>query len=117
MSAFDEAAEYHYTSDEEREDYLDDVFSEIRYLNWGLRHGDHDRNGFFADEAGSDQCVALGHTESDWENDETHPMGWDGDPICEATKFGQACSACEGECDFSTPSVVKIWELPGVMAA
>jgi len=73
----------------------------------------HDQAGFYADEAGSAQCVALGHTDPEVSGDatddeidawrESHPLGWHGS-ICLATRHGVACTTCEGECDNPDPA-------------
>lgn len=98
--------------DVELEEYLDDVFAGL------LEHANdwrfHDQAGYFAHEAGSDQCRSLGHVEEDFENPDTHPMGWGDEPLCEATRYGSCCSECEGEC--SREVVLSVWSKPGVLA-
>ena len=64
----------------------------------------HNQDGYFAEKAGSPACVALGHKEPEggWYeryDDEEHLIGWDNEPLCVATRFGVACTVCEGECD------------------
>lgn len=77
---------------------LRDVFHQIRGKIVDRKF--HDRNGYLAHEAGGPECLALGHAPEDDEWDwDTHPMGWNGDQLCEATKYDVACSNCEGEVD------------------
>lgn len=97
----------------ELEEYLDDVFGGLLEYE-RLRQAGHNQDGYFAKYAGSDECIALGHTEDDYENDETHPPSWDGDPLCLATRYGTCCTECEGECSYEP--VPLIWSKPGVLA-
>jgi hypothetical protein len=80
--------------------YMEQVYDEIAEAHRERAH--HDRDSFFCDYAGSEDCLALGHQpddEGNWDDD-NHQMGWDGDVICPATRSGAACSQCEGECNF-----------------
>jgi len=91
---------------------------DLRYVFKDLNHGSrersmHDRDGWFAEEAGSAECIALGHTASDYD-DEFHPYGWGGYAMCIATKYGEACSECEAEgCSALVESVSsdRFWAL------
>lgn len=104
---FDDAAEL--------EEYMQDVYRDLR-LYWYDRKC-HDRDGWFAEEAGSDKCLALGHKpdpEDGWRADpDDHPMSWDGDPLCIGTRCGEACTQCEGECDFEFFDAGALWEAVG----
>lgn len=102
-----------FESEEEREEALLEAFTAITYAYYEAKH--HDSDGFFAYEVGSPQCLALGHSvHDDLESDPlygdgTHIMGWT-EPICSATRYGVACTYCEGECDHQLPRV-KLWTL------
>jgi hypothetical protein len=102
------------------EDWEDEVRWALNYRERERKY--HDRDGYFAEEAGSPQCEALGHTpdpENGWEGDAEHPYGWGGgDPICPDTRFGVACSQCEGDCSGIEDDVTQdaFWGLPGVRA-
>lgn len=123
MSAHDdilttEEAEAEFT-EVELEEYLLDAFAEIAEFE-SERRAFHDRDGYLAELAGSVACAALGHAAHVDEDSplydewiEAHPVGWSGEHLCEATRFGSACTACESEsCDFRpAPS---LWDLPGV---
>lgn len=111
------------TADGDFDEYMDAVYSSLRY---GSRErAFHNRDGFFADPAGSDKCVELGHREplSDWSEreDDLHPRGFDGELLCLGTRHGQCCTECEGECGapewllMSTPG--ELWALVAVGAA
>jgi len=87
---------------ESDEDWHDEIGSRILY--WWSEHKFHDRNGWYAELAGSPKCLALGH---EWnpEGDDLeherfgHEPGWGGDNwICPDTRYGSACTECEGEC-------------------
>lgn len=74
----------------------------------------HDSDGYFAELAGSTKCLALGHREPF--DEDTHTEGWEGELICDATRYGDACMYCEGECDFGYGRVQLLWDAPGVSA-
>jgi hypothetical protein len=97
----------------EVETYLRDVFADIAVEEYGRRQY-HDQNGYYAEPAGGEQCLALGHTEDSYEDEETHPPSWDWDNLCIATRHGSCCTACEGECSMEPPAL--IWELRKVRA-
>lgn len=116
-------------SEAEREEWLVDAFKGITAHGFERRHL-HDRDGFMADLAYETKCLALGHTRSvddetgelepedddELARDGTHVPSWDGEMLCGDTRYGAACTECEGECDYieDPPS---IWGLPGVLAA
>lgn len=108
-------------TDEEREEYLLEVFFELPLIHRERHH--HDRNGWYAELAGSEACLALGHrydpdgaTDDDtWLPEDQHGYGWQGEQLCTGTRYGVACTDCEGECDQTDP--VDLWSLPGVAAA
>ena len=87
--------------DDQREKLLTEEFLEITAFDHARRHM-HDQDGFLAYEAGSARCLALGHVEPDggWLDDTDHPNSWEGEPLCEATKYDTCCTQCEGECDY-----------------
>jgi elongation factor P--beta-lysine ligase len=95
------------------DDWADFVRWEVDQ-KWKSHAENHDRNGFFAEYAGSEQCLALGHTadeEGEWDDD-AHPYGWDGDQICVATRYGLACTECESdECFGEDTDTRAFWEL------
>lgn len=82
----------------------------------------HDRNGWYADLAYDAKCLALGHERStdeesgeleDVDDDElsrdgTHVSSWDGEYLCGDTRYGQACTECEGECEYLV-TVPNLW--------
>lgn len=128
MSALDAVAPVGIATwpEEDLEEYLADTFDDIREIDHERRHGGHDRDGYFAHLAGSTACVKLGHApESSLEFDddgepvskeakawaEGHPLSWDGDRFCSETRYGVACTACEGECDSITTPTVDLWAL------
>jgi hypothetical protein len=86
---------------ETEEDWEDLVGSQLRY--WWSEHKYHDRNGWYAELAGSEQCLALGH---EWNPDGDdidherfeHQPSWDDRWICPDTRYGSCCTECEGEC-------------------
>lgn len=102
------------------EEWLSDAFHEIGVANYERRHGDHDDLGYFAELAGSPGCVARGHAShvdeehplfEAWADE--HPLSWEGERLCQATKYGTACTACEGDCgNYWEPE--SVWTLPGV---
>lgn len=98
-----------------------DWFDEVGWaLNYRERERkNHDLDGWFAHEAGSPQCLALGHVEpaDGWEDDpDDHPHGWEGEPLCPATQYDVCCTQCEGECSGIEDDVTRdeFWRLPGV---
>lgn len=113
----------------EREEYLRDAFKEITDFDHERRHF-HNRQGFYADLAYEAKCLALGHERSiDEESNEpepedddelardgTHIPSWGGDMLCGDTRYGTACTECEGECDFLI-HIPDLWQLTGVTAA
>lgn len=102
-------------SEDELEEYLDDALDEIP--GWHHVNAWHDRDGYYAKEAGSAECVTLGHTEDDYDDGETHPSSFDGELLCLATRFGECCTVCEGECQYNGGApLLSLWTLPGVLA-
>ncbi len=106
---------------EDEREYMDEVFRTLTSYHWERRHF-HDRNAFYAEEAWSEKCLALGHVETDEAEDENehyvngdHQYGWDYTMICLDTRYGEACSECEGECDYWDTGG-DLWALPGVLA-
>ncbi len=99
----------------ERETYLRAVFDELGGEQAESRL--HDRDGFYAHEAGSEECLALGHVPpedpADWEVIPGHETGWNDSILCVATKYDTACTVCEGECSYEVPK--SIWSMPGVL--
>lgn len=99
----------------EQEEWLVDVFEEL------AQHFEesklHDTSGYLCFDAGSKPCADLGHEPdpvSGWDDDEEHPLGFDGEPVCPATSYAPACTYCEGDC--SDDRLRLIWTLPGVLA-
>lgn len=80
-------------------EYLDEIYADLR-LGSRIR-AVHDRDGYLAEDAGSYRCLKLGHYPDPalgWDDDgENHPTGWNGDPLCFETRYGQACTECESE--------------------
>jgi hypothetical protein len=75
----------------------------------------HDDNGYICDFAGDSSCLALGHEpdpEEGWSDDDAHPKGWSGVPVCPATKWQAACSYCESD-DCQSPPLDRdaFWAL------
>jgi len=103
-----------YTSDNPvlDEDWADVVRWEVD-LKW-VGHRDHDLNGFIAEFAGSDECVALGHVADvygGWDA-QTHPYGWGNEQMCVATRYGTACTYCESEdCEAPKTDTSVFWKL------
>lgn len=112
MSAWETVpADDEFDSEEERDEYLSDVYVDLRNYWYDRRY--HDRDGYFCELAGSEECEALGHKpdkEYGWDDDQEHPYGWDGEVICPATRFGAACTQCEGECDFEFFDSSALWK-------
>lgn len=105
----DEIEEAGIDIDEQMRSYVDQFAG--RMVDLSL----HDTDGYLAYPAGSSECVALGHREpaEGWdEDDDLHPVGWDGGPLCIETRHGLACSWCEGECHEIT--LPDLWSLPWV---
>lgn len=98
------------------EDWEDVVRWEVNYHH-AVRHDGHNRDGYFAEVAGSEKCLALGHKpdpEQDWDTEElydSHPYGWDGERLCIGTKYGAACTECESEdCPWEPANAEILWE-------
>ena len=94
------------------EDWLDEVRWQVN-RNWQEKPF-HNRDGYMCEEAGSPECLALGHqpdTDGDW-NDDEHPSGWGYEPVCPATQYGSACSECESDdCSWTPTDSAAFWEL------
>lgn len=109
----DEMDEY---TEQEWADYMETVYEGI--LKWRAEGWRHDQDGFFAEYAGSEKCLELGHVApadpDDWETVPGHSLGWDREALCDATRYGVACLYCEGECSHEQPA--SVWALPGVSA-
>lgn len=105
-------------------DNLDDWLDCVRWdvnRNWAeSKH--HDRDGFLCDTAGGPECLALGHkpqpvTDEDadilddgWD-DEEHPLGWDFERICPATRSESACTTCESpDCPWTPFDPTALWK-------
>ena len=85
--------------DGELDEYMRDVYTDLLRAKRECKL--HDSDWFLCDSAGGKDCLALGHKpepDGQWD-DETHPVGWNDEPICPATQYGAACSYCENECD------------------
>lgn len=102
MSGWEEVPDAAEAAEMERDDeldtYMEDVYNDLRTAHRERRF--HDRNGYLCDFAGDRSCLALGHKpdpECGWEEDDEHPEGWGGNPICPATKYDVACSQCESD--------------------
>lgn len=100
------------------DDYFRGVYKDLR--EWYRDRGRHDRDGFFAEFAYSDACREAGHPQASADGEDPlraagdHVSGWDGHIICLATKYGVACSECEGE---DCPYLVEftgLWALRGI---
>lgn len=86
------------------DDWEDEVVWRMR--NYWAEKGEHDQNGYLCHEAGSPECLALGHApnpdpewpDEEWEDVGEHQRGFSGDYICPDTKYATACTECEGEC-------------------
>lgn len=105
--------------DEDREEYLASLFkslpSEHKARAW------HDSDGYFADKAGGEKCLSFGHVlHSDlkeWNGEDgyspaaDHGPSWDGEELCLSTKYGVACSYCEGECSMNYGQIPSLWEM------
>lgn len=100
----------------------DEVESELRWTYDRLASAHqalavHDADGFFADHAGSPKCAALGHDLEDLDQHEDliadgdHVSGWNGDEICVPTRWGEACTYCEGECDTLYGKIPNLWDM------
>ena len=95
----------------EMEEWLTDLFDDLRADFRERRF--HDRDGYLCDLAGSEQCLALGHRpdeNGEWELDDDHQGGWDGDVICPATKYATACTSCESA-DCPMQELPNLWAL------
>lgn len=103
-------------TEEEWADYMQSVYDGMKVW-WGEAKF-HDEDGYFADVAGSEACLALGHTPFQDDTGEAwpgHPIGWNGEVLCEGTRYGVACMQCEGECEHERPE--SVWSMPGVIGA
>jgi hypothetical protein len=76
----------------------------------------HNLDGWFAEAAGSEKCLALGHKpkedardEFDEWDDDNHPYGWFGF-VCAETRWGQACTVCESDDCFALSTTGQLWE-------
>ena len=81
------------------EDWLDFVRWDVN-TNWHDQASLHPLTGFFAQYAGSNACVALGHVsrkDDDWEDVEGHPMGFGEEFLCIGTAYGVCCTVCESD--------------------
>ena len=103
-------------TDDELEGILGSLAASLAYEQ--QQYKPHDQDGWFAEFAGSTACLALGHKPNEygeWDEDAIHESGWDGETLCTSTKYGSACTHCEGECDMQAPP--SLWALPGVLAS
>jgi hypothetical protein len=98
------------------EDWRDEVQWVVE-THWSDRRT-HDADGYICEMAGSDRCLDLGHipdpVDGWWSDDEAHPVGWSGDPICPATRLEDACTVCEGpvsECESAPTDTAAFWRL------
>lgn len=107
------------------DDWEDEVRWALNDREAGRREmrGHHNQEGYLAHEAGSPQCLALGHVEPEggWDEDpdDGHLRGFDGDSLCRETKYDTCCTECEGECQASVEDDITrddFWALPGVRA-
>lgn len=83
----------------------------------------HNSEGWLAECAFSEKCLALGHKpgedgedgDPDWDQhyaDGDHVYGWDAEMICVGTKHGIACSECESpDCEYDFGRIPSIWEM------
>lgn len=114
----DYAAEYDPDGKDEQE-WLEETFKSITRFDFDRRHF-HNRDGWFADEAFSEKCLALGHREEEGDDphyaDGDHSYGWDGSMLCEGTKWGVACSECESEDCPYLETVSSVWDMKRVRA-
>lgn len=107
---------------EEFEIYFDNMADSL--LIWHSEKVGHNRDGYYAHEAYSPQCLALGHTpeldefgdtvpeyEDSLAEADIHAPSWDGGYLCAETKYSPACSECEGGCDFDYMELPLIWDL------
>lgn len=95
---------------------------------WHRERKMHNGNGWFADFAWSEKCLAAGHKKDpsafdedgayhDYEDelygDGTHVTGFDGDILCTETKWGSCCTDCESEdCEYGLGALApNLWEL------
>lgn len=125
MSSYDEVpvsgpalADWQSSTEEENEEFLRFTFKDIARDHHDRRHF-HDKDGFYAEYAWSKECLALGHVKPDvyldaeddpyFESNE-HAWGWDSDVICMPTRYGTACTVCEGECPFDV-DLPDLWAL------
>lgn len=101
---------------ENDDEWVEQVRDRVNY--WWSEHKYHDRNGWYAELAGSAECQALGHPAIDGEDDDAvlehekydHSPSFDGDWLCGATRYGTACSECEGECHLGDwPDASRLW--------
>lgn len=123
MSCFDEVPVMDPTwnpdgSDER--DFMEDVFKSITQFDFERRHF-HNGDGWFAEEAFSEKCLALGHAEdADGDDphyaDGDHTYGWNDSMICTDTKWGVACTECESDDCPYLESMTSIWSMKGVAA-
>lgn len=103
----------------DEQEWLQETFTSIIRFDFDRRHF-HNRDGWFADEAFSEKCLALGHSEEGGDDphyaDGQHSRGWDGSMLCEGTKWGVACTECESEACPYLEEALSIWDAPGVAA-
>ena len=94
------------------EDWNDEVRWQINL--WWSEKPMHDRDGYIAEYAGSEKCLALGHVidpDGEW-NADTHPWGWGLEPMCPATQYDTACTRCESsECEFEPTDARAFWKM------
>lgn len=112
----------------DEQEALAEAFYQITRYNHDRRNY-HDQDGYFAELAWSERCIALGHqrdpqaydgdtyfeTEDQLYADGVHAASWDGDSwdgdsICVSTRYGTACVYCEGDCDHDITGP-NLWEM------
>jgi hypothetical protein len=114
MSAWEDVPapdEWAECTDAEWDEYMRDVYKDVRGYWFERLH--HDRRGYFAELAGSNECLVLGHEPdpaTGWVDVNDHQRGWGGEYICEATAYGTACMECEGDCPFEFFEPSKLWK-------
>lgn len=106
----------HGLDDDQLAEALPQLFADLR--RYAANRRLHDRDGFFADFAGSTACLELGHRPNEdapfgeqWVTVPDHEYGFDS-VICLTTRRGVCCTVCEGECMWA--ALPQLWQVPAV---
>ena len=111
-----------FMSERHFEEYISSLSMSFLIVHFEAKH--HNKEGFYAELAYSPKCLALGHTreydedgnlveefEDELAQDETHIPSWNDGYICVDTKYAEACTECEFDCEYMDFKIPTLWDL------